>query len=310
MKLGDKGPEVKEFQKALIALGYPLPRWGADGAYGAESHNMSDLFADSIGMPFDEDQGYLPDIVRFAALELAKDAPEEDNDGMPECMVDMREEVVRRRKKRNSRNMKLNPKRAKKGLKKLRIRRKPKIRDISIINSVTIHQTGTNFNGRCPFLLEMHWVIQRNGESQYLNDLSLRVWQAQRIFNSTGVGLEMDGYYSGLGVDEKYFWKPESRPNRVPMTPTDELIESTRQTIEYICEVIGQRGGEIKFIHAHRQTSNQRSSDPGSLLWKAIVEEYAKPVLGLSDGGKNKTFLRGEPVPEAWCPDYIDVPYR
>lgn len=35
--LGSKGPIVKEVQKRLIKLGYPLARYGADGQYGVET---------------------------------------------------------------------------------------------------------------------------------------------------------------------------------------------------------------------------------------------------------------------------------
>lgn len=36
-KRGDTGPDVKALQKALIARGYPMPKYGADGGFGDET---------------------------------------------------------------------------------------------------------------------------------------------------------------------------------------------------------------------------------------------------------------------------------
>lgn len=289
MKFGDYGGKVVEFQKALIALGYALPKYGADGSYGRETHNAADAYADDVGIPFDEKYKVVPDSVVKTALEDATAEKEESGD-LPASMVDYREEVLRRRKKSAKKRTIVE-------------------RNISHITGITLHQTATFFNGRCPFGLEMHFIAHRNGESQYLNDVSGKMWQAQRVFNARDVGIECDGYYSGIGVNKKYFWKPKSRPNRKPMTPTDELISCTRETIKYICEEVGRRGGEIKYIHAHRQTSNSRTSDPGSLLWQALGI-WAQDTLGLSDGGKGKVWLKGQPIPEAWDPRYVGVTYR
>jgi len=35
---------VQSFQNALIALGYPLPRFGADGSFGSETQNALQKF--------------------------------------------------------------------------------------------------------------------------------------------------------------------------------------------------------------------------------------------------------------------------
>ena len=34
---GDQNSKVKELQRALIRIGYPLDRWGADGQVGGET---------------------------------------------------------------------------------------------------------------------------------------------------------------------------------------------------------------------------------------------------------------------------------
>lgn len=40
-KYGTTGPDVKQFQQNLLTLGYQLPKYGADGAYGAETDSAA-----------------------------------------------------------------------------------------------------------------------------------------------------------------------------------------------------------------------------------------------------------------------------
>jgi peptidoglycan hydrolase-like protein with peptidoglycan-binding domain len=37
LRVGDRGPAVVKIQQALIDTGFPLPRFGADGIFGAET---------------------------------------------------------------------------------------------------------------------------------------------------------------------------------------------------------------------------------------------------------------------------------
>jgi hypothetical protein len=51
IKRGDKGSGVKLIQEALLSLGYPLPRYGADGDYGAETEAAVNAFLADNGLP-------------------------------------------------------------------------------------------------------------------------------------------------------------------------------------------------------------------------------------------------------------------
>ena len=286
---GKKSSEAKEFQKNLMKLGYDLPKWGADGSPGNETFLAAEDFTEAHNIEFEPDQETIGDDIIELAAKLAESAVEDSLNLMPACMVDYREEAYKRRRQKNK-----------------PVRRERNVKDVT---GITLHQTATFFNGRCPYTLDMHFVTHPNGESQYLNDVLKRMAQAQNVFNTHDVGIECDGYYSGIGTDPKYFWKPASRPDRKPMVPTDEIIHATRETMEYICEEIGRRGGEIKYVHAHRQTSASRTSDPGSLIWKACGI-WAQEKLGLSDGGKGAKWLTGNPIPEAWDPRYQGIKYR
>ena len=177
------------------------------------------------------------------------------------------------------------------------------------ITGITLHQTATVLGERPRLKLGIHYVGTREGTIHYLNSHNVKVPQAQHLFNKHDVGIEMDGYYSGIGTDLKFFWKPKSRPDRRPMTPTADLIKSTRATVRWIVEDVERHGGKIEFIHAHRQTSKSRTSDPGQLLWQE-VGIWAQKELGLSDGGIGYSVLTGNPIPEVWDPRCKGIPYR
>ena len=53
LKRGDKGAEVTELQVALMLHGYSLPKYGADGSFGAETENAVRAFQLANGLVVD-----------------------------------------------------------------------------------------------------------------------------------------------------------------------------------------------------------------------------------------------------------------
>ena len=68
LRRGDKGSAVKELQKQLLALGYPLPKYGADGDFGKETEAAVKAFQQDNGLTADGVVGKKT----WAALENAK----------------------------------------------------------------------------------------------------------------------------------------------------------------------------------------------------------------------------------------------
>ena len=67
---GDEGSDVKELQNILLSLGYKLPKYGADGEYGAETISAVKAFQKGHGIEIDGICGPKT----WAALETAKNA--------------------------------------------------------------------------------------------------------------------------------------------------------------------------------------------------------------------------------------------
>lgn len=67
---GDEGSDVKELQNILLSLGYRLPKYGADGEYGAETISAVKAFQKAMGLEIDGICGQKT----WAALEIAKNS--------------------------------------------------------------------------------------------------------------------------------------------------------------------------------------------------------------------------------------------
>lgn len=50
---GDQGPVVEKLQRGLLAVGYELPRFGADGHFGAETESVVRAFQRDSGLRVD-----------------------------------------------------------------------------------------------------------------------------------------------------------------------------------------------------------------------------------------------------------------
>ena len=53
LRKGDKGEAVRNLQKQLLALGYPLPKYGADGSFGKETEAAVKAFQQDNGLTAD-----------------------------------------------------------------------------------------------------------------------------------------------------------------------------------------------------------------------------------------------------------------
>ena len=281
---GDQNNKVKELQRALIRIGYPLDRWGADGQVGGETLGAIAEFCDDKGLEeTDLDsgivRGWIVDAIMAEAVALTT--------SVHPLIEDVRHDEYTKWRRRNK---------------------------IKNIDTICLHQMAVKDSDDKGWhrwrRLAIHWVVTCGDWSKayQLHDFDLRVPHGHG-WNGRSVGFEFEGYFSGVGVEEKFFWKPKSRPNRKPMVPTERQLEAGRVAVKHTVEQIAQMGGEIKFIGAHRQSYGMKRSDPGSLIWQGVALPMIKE-LGLKEAPTlSHRKYPGKPIPEAWNPENKGVKY-
>lgn len=296
---GNHGDAVRQIQNDLITVGVPLPRYGADGWYGDETENALAFWAAGHGII------KIPGVATAELVEALRNVAEHfvSPQNLPSCFSDQRNNHAG-----HARSGK---------------------RSWGSITGITLHQTATCLlhedkvtPDRLKGAIEracgiaVHHVILRNGVSVWSNPYDSIVPQAQRVFNARDVGIEVDGYYAGVEGDDSTFWRPKSTPDRQPMGESGPQFMAARETCRFIIEEVARHGGKIKYIHAHRQTSMSRISDPGELIWREIAEPIIEE-FGLSFGGpdfyvpQNTNITEkdiysgsgpGYPIPREWSP--------
>jgi hypothetical protein len=266
VKRGDIGERVERLQVALEELGHDLPRYGCDGEAGGETFAAAGEFCRAHRLPVYEEE--LPTLLlevvtAFAALlrhapagSLTTSSPTWPGAWLVDYRDQHRDRWGRQRAWED-------------------------------VTGITLHQTACHFSSADALdrvaKIRAHAVILRNG-SGVLNAPLNRVMYHGHAFNAHDVGLEIDGYYAGVEGDLGTFWKPKSRPDRKPMGASEEQIDNARAFCRWVVETVAARGGEVRYVHAHRQTHAGKPSDPGELIWKGIGL-WCQEELGLSDGG-------------------------
>ena len=300
---GDHGEAVQTLQADLVLLGYDLPRFGVDGDAGGETFDAVNAFCRDHRLPVVQGviPGELVQVVRLFVSMIRGNTPPAIE--RPKWLHDYTSQHRDR----------MGP-----------------ARHWSSITGITLHQTATAFSSETDPAVDVssalarvakikaHFVVLRNGATAFNMPLDRVAYHAQRVFNASDVGIEIDGYFAGVEGDLATFWKPRSRPNRQPMQIAPEQVANGRALIRWICKTVAANGGEIRHIHAHRQTHRGKPSDPGESIWRALGS-WAKTELGLTyelDDGceivphkRNRrgnvwsTSGPGRPIPKQWDED-------
>jgi hypothetical protein len=84
--------------------------------------------------------------------------------------------------------------------------------------------------------------------------------------------------------------------------------DAVKAVVQWIVNTVKANGEKVTHIHPHRQSSKDRQSDPGSLIWQT-VGLWAQNTLGLLDGGATFTVGDGLTIPEAWDARYAGNRY-
>ena len=167
------------------------------------------------------------------------------------------------------------------------------------ITGITLHQTGIMMTNRPERFkkLRAHMAILKTRTPTIVQvyPLNTYLWHANKL-NSEDIGIEINGCFEGIHGDKKTALKGGYK-NEPDVLSTNQII-ATRVAISYIIDVVSSHGGEISYIHAHRQSNKKRRSDPGSRVWEN-VGIWAQEEFSLSDGGDGY-FNGGNPIPVEW----------
>lgn len=297
LKDGDSGGKVRQYQKWLEALGYELSRFGADGGFGDETLSETREFQDDHDLVEEEDALKLRGVGRktYDAVQAQfEKLPKKVVPAPPSTFTPPSNVPVTLLEG----GVKLYDITEHHGGKKRK--RKRKWKDVK---GITLHQTATLFGNNVMRYknISAQVGVTPDGKVVLMNPLTSVVYHGNS-FNAKDVGIEIDGHFAGIEGNLKTYWRPKSKPNRQPVTVTEAQIKATLAVIKWIIDTVEAHGGKVEYIHAHRQSSKSRVSDPGSKVWDRIALE-AKKRYGLVDGGP--TFkVGGYPIPKDWDPTY------
>lgn len=190
------------------------------------------------------------------------------------------------------------------------------MRNPADIDTIVIHQTAVEFGvsrraianaggdvelarARRALDVACHAMAFRQGYFVAAHPLLAYVNHANR-FNATSLGMEIDGRYPGLTDD------PSTVPREDLLTtwggePT-ELTNTTMgaafAALRWLVEEGRALGCPITKIVSHRQSSDNRRSDPGEEIWRRLVLASASK-LGLVVV-RESPWNQGRHVPTAW----------
>jgi hypothetical protein len=183
-----------------------------------------------------------------------------------------------------------------------------KHRTWSEIHGVTLHQSG----GPGIYVstwrrLRAHIAVQRDGRILLLQDYTKIIWHAQGLSKAT-LGIEFEGNMCGLRGDKRTYWKPGGGPHEL----TAKQIEASKILFGLIHDDFVANGGEWSRVHGHRQSSDQRTADPGQAIWEEVAIPWMEALDPASDsysedvyGGSDYAIGTGKPIPKQWDPTAV-----
>ena len=166
-------------------------------------------------------------------------------------------------------------------------------RKLATINSIVLHHMAYNIGNNPTSYVKVgaHYIVTSDGKIAQLYD-NLDFLNASNSFNPRSVAIEFAGNFP----DERYRWWKSSElpiPERCYLTPTQ--IRAGR----CLLATLKARLPGVKYLYAHRQSSEDREGDPGPDVWFNIGE-WALSNLNLTDRLPWTHEGTGRPIPQTW----------
>lgn len=275
--------ETLDLQNALLSLGYRLPRYGADGYYGGETGRALEQFCHDHDVASPEAGALEFDAAVFHVGQIARRVADVGPFPGVDCRSAAEADDVAGRRKWTE------------------------------IDSILLHQMAVVFGGdkhrRIP-QLAINGAVTVDGEALRIHDPPSWVWHAQG-FSERSIGIEIEGWYAGVDGDDSTFWRPASKPNRQPMSLTDEMVDAALNACRWYCRIVEAHGGRVTKLLTHRQAYPTKPSDPGESIYRWIglplIEEFGltgqdeyRAAYSYRSGGRVHSVRPGRPVPREW----------
>lgn len=291
LRKGDRGALVTQLQATLLELGYQLPRYGADGDAGDETlEAVGRLLADhGRARADDPDPTTVNDVELAFVYDLAALLRKPADVAMPLGCIDRRPQAA------------------------VALRARGYVygmRPWTQVTGVTLHQTACWLSdskdpARCD-AIGAHFVVYPDGSWFWNHDVNVMIVHGNGL-NTRTYGIEIDGNFEGVDGKHETLWKGGGRRGQI----TAAQVATTKAIVCWQGAVIAAHGGAQKVVLPHRVASRDRQDDPGSLAWQ-LCGIALRDELGLDDGGPGFALhdsAGGMPIPEAWDPSRVGVPY-
>jgi hypothetical protein len=264
LKAGDTGPQIKALQQTILQVNNrALPRFGADSDFGQET---LDALARLLNNPEILKRGWV------------------DNEDQ-QTLLTLRPSTVAHPGKWADVRSNANP-----------LQRKA-LRGLGDFDIVW-HQSDCEMGERLSRYRNSsaHFFVTSGGQIVQLHDVEWLTYHAHAL-NARSIGIEIEGAFLGIEGNTKTWAKYHAIK---PQALTGEQIEAAMALARYLKDLLSSRGSRLRAYYAHRQGSNTRDRDPGSLIWQSIVLPSA-----LETGCEvpfERVFGKGKPIPKQWDP--------
>jgi len=262
-------------------------RFGNDGWFGEDSHNLALLVQKKLGLVEDGIVGPATWTAIFKALDIADpNAPKEyERDGIK--VIDGRGIWTPVKKY-------FGVNRAWTGDGK------------NVVRGVMLHQTGCYMPESYDVWrkINAHCGVTRKGTVILMFPFEMLIWHGNGLTRPT-IGIEIAGLLRGVEGRSNTHWPPSATPNEL----LDIQVKAANVLLTIIEEEFAKQGGRWQVIYAHRQSSNMRMSDPGEAVWKRIGLPWLErtgatcggiPELGSSSAHDEYCVGNGMPIPAEW----------
>jgi peptidoglycan hydrolase-like protein with peptidoglycan-binding domain len=170
------------------------------------------------------------------------------------------------------------------------------LREWSQISGVMLHRTACVL-GEKPerwYPVNCHIGVTLEGKIILPHKWELMIWHGHYPSQWT-IGIEFDGNPEGF---PGYHWTPGGGPHEI----TDAQVKAGWVLLDMLTDAFEANGRKLKYIYAHKLSSDQRECDPGWEAWQKIAMPWMEKTGAVPGdvGWQGTTFGSGFHINQQW----------